>query len=168
MSIDMNRAGVKKLLGDQYRDELAQPGTKRELVTLAGDEDSGLRSSVRLDTGKHEILVHYPRQDQWLVVDVYLMPGEPPELVFICPRCHKAGRIKGANKKIELDLAAKAPIDPNKVPPEFRHLTVGHLSVEPFECSWELEADRQLSRHAAGLNLCRWKAAIEDNIARDA
>lgn len=38
------------------------------------------------------------------------------------------------------------------------------LSVESFECTWELPEGR---RQEFGLGLCRWRVAIENNIARD-
>lgn len=40
----------------------------------------------------------------------------------------------------------------------------GELSIEPFECTWELPEGRRME---FGLGLCRWRVAIERNIARD-
>ena len=41
------------------------------------------------------------------------------------------------------------------------------LSVEPFECTWEM-GERQGERIHFGLSLCRWRVGIQNNVAKDA
>lgn len=40
----------------------------------------------------------------------------------------------------------------------------GELSVEPFMCTWELPEGRRME---FGIGMCKWRVAIEKNIARD-
>jgi hypothetical protein len=103
----------------------------------------------------------------WLTVDVYALPGEAPHAILFCPRCHHASTIKGTEKDIEflphepLRIAAR-------VPPELAHLNKGVFSVEPFQCSWEIDTKQAATHDIGARNLCRLKLVIERNVARDA
>lgn len=128
----------------------------RELVHLAGDMDTGLRSTIKLGGGKQEVTVVY--KDFVLTVDVFALPDEPLCVHLICPKCHHALRISSDRKAIEFD--------PNRLVNGSR----GDISVEPFECTWEMKdaGDHVQGLIAGGITLCRWKAAIDHNVARDA
>jgi hypothetical protein len=168
-NIDLRNPGVRRLLGDaDHESRLASGKPEKKLVHLAGDEDHGLSSALHLDTGKIEVLVYYKKTESWLTVDVYALPGERPHVILICPRCQHALTIKGERKTIEFDPAARRPIPDSIVPPELRHLSIGQLSIEPFECTWELDDKAKVTRDAGMVQLCRMKLAIDDNIARDA
>ena len=144
---------------------------KRDVVQLAGDAHNGLTSTTNLDSNKHEVVVVY--KDTFLTVDVYTVPGEPPEIHLICPRCHKASRISGANKQIVFDAAADNPMRRKIAVAGARDLLsicyLGRLSVEPFECTWEIGGDAHAKGGVhTGATLCRQRLAIEDNRAQDA
>lgn len=64
----------------------------------------------------------------------------------VCPKCRHAQWIDGRNKKIEYDKEK------------------GTLRVEPFQCPWEMGADRR----EFGFGLCRLKLVYEGKIAKDA
>lgn len=141
---------------------------REELVHLAGDPDTGGMTARGFEaapdpwgTGKvgyqqtadltSNALGHPKIRYRDLVIeaDVYAMPGAPMHVHIICPRCRNALRIPADRKRIEYDPAAGAPTDG------------GRLSIETFECTWEAGAER-------GSGLCRWRVAVDDNVARDA
>jgi len=172
LSIDMADPGVQKLLGGA-----PVAGGKRRVVQIAGDDPTGItgargmHSTTYLEHGKHEVIVTY--RDMFLTVDVYLLPGQPPEIHLICPRCHHASRISGDQKAIDFDPAAVNPQWLEAARANHRDLAavagIGRLSVEPFECTWEIGADAHVSGGVhTGASLCRLRLAIEDNCARDA
>ena len=127
----------------------------RELVHLAGDPDTGMSVTHRLNHAKREVIVTY--KDFVLTVDIYQLPDEPLKVHLICPRCHHMLSVSAERKHIEFD--------PNAHPEQG-----GRLSIEPFECTWEIpEADKHTPGIlAGGLSLCRWRAAIDKNVAKDA
>lgn len=128
----------------------------RELVHIAGDMDTGITQTWKMDGGKQEVTVTY--KDFVLTVDVYQIPGEPLKVHLICPRCTHALQISAERKKIDFDPKAG---DPKKG---------GRLSVEAFQCTWELPGTGAHTPGilGGGMSLCKWKAAIENNVARDA
>lgn len=77
-----------------------------------------------------------------LTMDVYKMDDEVMVHLY-CPRCHNALKISSKRKSIGLHE--------------------GKLSVEPFKCTWELDAER----HEFGVGLCGWSVGIKDNVAYD-
>jgi hypothetical protein len=170
LNIDLTDPGVQRMLGGH--DGLATG--KRRVVQLAGDDPAGLRgmsSTTYLEHGKHEVIVVY--KDTFLTVDVYLVPGQAPEIHLICPRCHKASRISGAHKAIDFDPGAPCPVRAQVVGAGARELfegaARGRLSVEPFECTWETgNAVHVAGGVHTGVSLCRQKIVIDDNRARDA
>jgi hypothetical protein len=154
--INLSDPGVQDLLGDAAPSRLASGRPGKELVQLAGDPDHGMTVSHHLDRGKREVLVAY--KDLVLTVDIYEMAGEPLKVHLICPRCHHQLQVTSDRKKIEYDPRAG---DPKKG---------GRLSIEPFECTWELPT---AGKHvpgllAGGMSLCKLKLAIDHNVAKDA
>lgn len=120
---------------------------KEELYHIAGDteEGRGAYSDIRLTkTAIGRPMVRY--KDRILECDVYLIGGELM-VHLICPRCCNALRVSAKNKRIDF--------------------SDGKLTVEPFQCTWEL-GERDGERMDFGVGLCRWKAAIDENRAKDA
>lgn len=163
LNLNMSDPSVRALIGAD-ESSLATPG-KREMVQIAGDPERGFTSTTRLDTMKQEVFVTY--KDFLLTVDVYALPGQPIELVYVCPKCRKQGRITGDKKTIEFDPGASRVMTlPNgaKVP------TGGQLSVAPFQCSWEMPdaGEHKAGIRAGGITLCKLTIAIDNNVAKDA
>lgn len=186
LDLNINDPAVKRLLGtDDSR--IQQPGArKRSMVQLAGDAPDptgvtgfrGLQSTTRLDMGKLEVLVIF--KDRVMTVDVYKIEGEPIELLLICPRCENESRITSEMKKIEFEYGNTRPV---KLPdgslvsfdkPQHTHghvyTNAGSLSVEPFQCSWEMKGAGKHTPgiRAGGLTLCNLKLVIDNNVAREA
>lgn len=177
VDIDMTNPSVRRLMGsDEGR--IAMPGKRREMVQLAGDAPDptgrtnlrGLASTTRLDTSKLEVFVAYRgRMGEFdLTVDIYAIPGEPLEMHLICPRCRHQLRVTSAMKKIEFELGEQRPytfVDGSKMP-----TNGGRLSVEPFQCTWEMpEANAHTpGLRSHGLTLCNLKLVIDENVAKDA
>jgi hypothetical protein len=86
--------------------------------------------------------------DKLMEMDLHRAPDGTLSLHLYCPRCANHSVINGKNKHIEWDGET--------------------LSVEPFECMWELENTRQMSVIAPGVNLCRLRMGIDRNIGRHA
>jgi hypothetical protein len=167
LSIDMKNPAVRDLMGTN-ESGIVRPGEKRrELVHLAGDPegDRGISCTYRADTAKQEVIVVY--KDFVMTVDVYALPGEPVELHIICPKCRNKSRITAARKKIDLEFGAGKPI---RLPDGRMMQTVARLSVEPFQCSWEMPGagEHKPGIRAGGLTLCQLKLAIDNNVAKDA
>lgn len=131
---------------------------REELVHLAGDAPDpmgtgllGQQASVNLTkTALGHPKIRY--RDVVIEADVYALPGEPMHVHILCPKCRNALRIPADRKRIEYDPKGGPPQDG------------GRISIETFECTWEVSADRQ----QFGVGLCRWRVAVENNIARDA
>lgn len=156
INIDMADPAVQRLMGS------------RDLVQLAGDAPdptgigpNGMASTYRLNRSAiaNPIVEYHPGRADYAIItcDVYAHPGEPMFLHLICPRCRNPLRIGADRKHIELEIGA----GPN---------AQGRLSVEPFECTWEAPG---AGKHVPGLigggvSLCRWRAAIDNNVAKDA
>ena len=142
------------LTGNPSQRSLDFRGTERELVHLAGDPDTGLASTVRVDKAKFETKVSYTHgpKDFVLTVDVYLVPGAPPEVHLICPKCQHQLRVPGDKKAIDFDIAT------------------GKLSIEKFQCTWEMPdaGEHVPGLISGGMSLCKWTAAIDGNVAKDA
>lgn len=178
LSVDMSDPRVHQMLGGP-----SQLSTgKREVVQLAGDapdptgltSHTGLQSTHRLTGGKQEVVVVYG--DLLMTLDVYALPGEPMRVQIICPRCHKHSTIRGDAKKIEYEPTATNPMERrllllarwDNLPELMRVAAFGRLSVEPFECAWEIGDDKHVpgALHT-GASLCRLKLVIENNRARE-
>jgi len=155
---------------------------KEEMIPLAGDGDPtrsglvdqttrfrdptgtgavGASSGVNLDKTKDcTVVVRY--KDKLLELDVYAFPGAPMKLVLLCPRCGNALNIESDKKQMQLEKHAPQQVG--------AFVNEGRLSVEPFECTWELpDAGVHVPGiQSAGTSLCRWRVGIDKNIARDA
>jgi hypothetical protein len=117
--------------------------------------DPGYNMADAPPLGKANVQYHGRAGDFVLECDVY--PGEQTGtfvVVLYCPKCStpKAPhtlKITSDRKHIEFDAVTRK------------------LSVEPFECTWELPeaANRRI---AFGAGLCRWRVGISNNVARDA
>lgn len=149
----------------------------RTMVQLAGDAPDpsgsvagGMRATTQFTAGRQEVLVLY--KDMYLTADVYAIPGQPITVHLICPRCHKPLQITGDRKHIDFDprgrrVTAEAMASGK---PEIAALAEsGELSIEPFECTWELgDETHQPGIVQSGTSLCRLRIAIDRNRAKDA
>lgn len=174
-SIDMSNPSVRRLLDGDERGPIAPASGKKALVQVAGDMDHGLSSTLNLIAGKTEVLVIDPKGDvALLTVDVYEMPGEPLKVHLLCPRCKNHLTVPGDKKAIEWDPRAGNPreraIVTLGIPPHMQAMAkLGRLSIEPFECTWELDAHKKVgASEFSGGNLCRWRCAIDNNMVKGA
>lgn len=169
VSIDLRDPRVQSMLGVESG-SLAS-GKPREVMRIAGDMDTGLSVTTSLTAGKQEVVVVY--RDQFLTVDVYAIPGEPLVAHIICPRCHKQSRIPGDRKAIDFDPSAVNPMRTEILATQAPSLmtigSIGRLSIEPFECTWEMGDDEHVvgALHT-GITLCRLRIGITNNRAMDA
>lgn len=170
LSINLRDPAVAKMLG-VADGNIARPGPRKELVQLAGDAPDphgtgrrGIASTTRLDAGKVEVLVPY-RGDLLMTVDVYVLPNEPIQVHYVCPRCHKLGRITGDRKQIEFDPKAGRAIELDGA----KIYNGGELNIEPFQCTNELpEHAHHVRGDRHGLTLCKLTLAIDRSVAKDA
>jgi len=145
--------------GDPTRTGMVRQSTAA--LDPTGTGHVGASSGVALDKTKDAtVVVRY--KDKLLEVDVYAFPGVPMKLVLLCPRCGNALNIESDKKQMQLEKIA-----PQRVG-EFTNMA--KLSVEPFECTWELpDAGVHVpGLVSAGTSLCRWRVGISNNIAKDA
>lgn len=165
LSIDLGDPRVRRLLHGGGSPSAAP---RREVVQVAGDD--GWSQTTHLDSGKDEVVVVY--RDQFLTIDLYRVPGEPLTAHLICPRCHKCSQISAARKAIDYDPTAPNPLTRRILDtgrPELMRLAQGRLSIEAFECAWEVGGDRHAKGGLhTGVSLCRLRLAIDDNVAKDA
>ena len=176
LNVSLEDPGVQKMLGGS---SLAPGNRARSLVQIAGDvpdptgqtNHRGRMSQLSLAGGKHEVVVVY--KDAFMTVDVYLLDGQAPEVHLICPRCHKASRIAGDRKAIDFEPARANPawsdIAATGDPVLAETGRMGRLSIEPFECAWEIGGDQHVAGGVhTGVSLCRLQLAIDNSRARDA
>ena len=180
--IDLRDPAVARLMGKESG--IVSPGhvAPRKMTTVAGDMDRGLMSTTRLDLGKHEVAVLVrPRGSETMiesvdVVDVYAIPGEPLKVQIVCPRCHHQLTIDGDKKAIDWNPTAPCPFPQtlrSELEPAHHYLAAmpGVLSVETFQCTWELEdqmQDKGKDIHIiVGDSLCKFRGAIDKNVMRE-
>jgi len=171
LEIDLHDPAVQNLLGNDggiVAPDAVATG-KRTLMRLDGDDDHVGMSQLNLDAGKSMVAVWYPRQELLLEIDVHAIVGAPIELLLICPKCRNALRITSERKQIAWDPRAENPmrreIQPRLPAHHQARALLGKISVEPFECTWEMNAKQAVAKDmtvTAG-NLCRWRGAIDDN-----
>ena len=121
--------------------------SKEEIYQIAGDPDHGLSSDMNLTNSafaKPQIRYKGKAGDFVLSCELYKI-GDELSLHLICPRCRHALMIKSSSKQMEYDKERG-------------------LSVEPFQCTWELPEDQRVQ---FGIGLCKWTAVIENDRARD-
>jgi hypothetical protein len=159
-----------------------------ELDFIAGDQPAAVKQRRRVDPttgaidatstvdlgkaalGHPEIRYSTPTKDYVLEADVYPLLGaamfeggasaERLEVILICPRCQHELRITSDRKAIEFKPG------PPVIDPERGLITRGVLSVERFQCTWEKDTAKAVTDRG-GENLCRWRAVIDKNVARD-
>lgn len=182
--IDMNDPSVQRLLGEQPQSPgvITPGGQHKSMVRVAGDEDHGMMSTTHLDIGKHEVgVIFRPKGSVTMIagvltVDVYAIPGEPVKLHMICPKCHHTLTVNADKKPIDWNPAAPSPFPRTLrevLPPESQYLALhpGVISVEEFQCTWELEDVQQDKGKDVNLmvsgSLCRFRAAIDKNVMRE-
>jgi hypothetical protein len=166
LSIDLADPAVQHMLHG------ARPSARRrDLVQLAGDAHHGFVSTSHLTASKQEVVVVY--RDLFMTVDVYAVPGEPLKVHLYCPRCHKHSTVPGSRKAIDFEPASDNPMRTQILAsgrPELVDLASnGRLSIEAFECPWELGDTKHVpgALHT-GVTLCRMRLVIDDNCAKDA
>lgn len=123
---------------------------KEELYEIKQDlveHQSRGMSTVHFDNAAAHAKVRY--REFLLECDVYEAGGLITVVLF-CPRCKQQLKIDSSRKAIEWD-----PVR-------------GLLSVEPFQCTWELPDEHLGQKREFGFSLCRWTAAIDKGVARDA
>lgn len=166
LSINLGDPHVQQMLGVPHGG-----GRQRDVVQLAGDAHHGLTSHYNLCALKQEVVVVYG--DLFMTVDVYAVSGEPLKVHLYCPRCHKHSTVPGTRKAIDFDPTAGNPQRSAIIAsgrPELVALAErGRLSIEPFECPWEVTDDRHVAGALhTGVSLCRLRIAIDNNRARNA
>jgi hypothetical protein len=169
LSIDLRDPRVQDMMG--VKPGSLASGKEREVVRIAGDMETGISMTTSLTAGKQEVVVVYG--DQFLTVDVYAIPGEPLVAHIICPRCRKQSRIPGDRKAIDFDPSAVNPMRTTILATQSPDLMaaggIGRLSIEPFECAWEMGDDRHVAGALhSGVSLCRLRIGITNNRAMDA
>lgn len=122
-----------------------------------GQVGRGMSATLNFAAGDRERELAFRYEDKIIYADLYVNM-EDVAVHWICPRCAHSSWISGAKKAIHWDGE--------------------HLSVEPFECPWELDNAREekteLGAHAGPLvlvssnNLCRLKLAIDRGVVRRA
>jgi hypothetical protein len=179
MTIDLSDPRVRATLGVAKPDLLNK---RREVVQLAGDAPDptgvtghrGLQATHFLTGAKQEVAVIFG--GQLLTVDVYALPGEPVRVQIICPRCHKHSTITSDRKRIVFEPASANPMKarilevargaPDGAPELVRIADFGRLSIEAFECAWEIAEDKHVAgRLHTGASLCRLRLIIDGNRA---
>ena len=138
------------------------------VVQLAGDPQTGLTSTHYLTRGKQEVVVIF--RDLFMTLDVYSIPGEPVRVHLICPRCHKASSISAARKAIDYDPLAQNPQSRRLLAsgqPDLARSLLGQISIEPFECTWEIGDDKAAKGLHTGASLCRQRLVIDNNLAKE-
>ncbi len=137
------------------------PATE-ELYQIAGDRPDNLPPELAAGSGAiaarptAHAYVRYRTASHVdplvLEVDIYQVPGAPTRVLLLCPRCRNSLTITSDRKEMRVQLPARGAEAAGAV-----------ISVAPFQCTWELTQQKAL-----GGELCRWKGAIDNNVARDA
>jgi hypothetical protein len=123
---------------------------KEELYEIKQDlveQQSRGVSTLHFDNAAAKARVRY--KDLLLECDVYTA-GDSTTVVLFCPRCKQQLRVDSSRKSIEWDPAK------------------GLLSIEPFQCTWELPDEHLGAKRDFGFSLCRLTIAIDKGIAKDA
>ncbi len=136
---------------DPKREETFHIKGDKPLVAQ-GQFGAGYASTLNLDKSKREVDVRY--KDFIMTVDLYEVPSVSGQkhyrVVLLCPRCTNALTIESGKKQIDYDAERNA------------------LSIEPFQCTWELDPSKEGRRMEFGFGLCNLRIGIDRNVARDA
>lgn len=161
---DAAREEMEVLGGDYARDPSGVGAIKQGVMSdPMGERGKGLASQTNFGHGKTTTVIRY--KDKLIEADVYALPNTPVHVVIMCPRCGNASTIKGERKAIDW-----RPHAPQKIG---ELVNAGIISIEPFECSWELpDAGQHNARNTRQISgfapLCRLKLAVDKNVAKDA
>lgn len=166
------------LAGDKIVQQSYADGTPGEYIPeLAGLV--GRSNTIRLDKAAlgHPLIrfTDASGKDYVLEADVYALPGAPPradgspalEVLIICPRCQHQLSIKSDRKLVEY-VPGAPELDEHTHQPVAR----GTISIEAFECTWEMNPEDPVTGQRAGdlhkrsENLCRLRLVIDKNLAR--
>ena len=127
--------------------------SEQDVIHIKGDEDRGYATDTRL-TKTALGRPTYRYGDRFVTCEVYRDPVTKLLGVHtICPRCQNTLWIREPNKRIDYDAATNT------------------LSIEPFECTWELGRGTDATRNdriISGVGLCRLRLGIQRNVARNA
>ncbi len=94
--------------------------------------------------------------------DVYAAEVEGGlEILILCPRCRQQLRITSDRKEMQFE-----PTPPEFDPRRQAMVVRGKLSIEPFQCTWEMPDAP--GRSPFGSTLCRWAVGVDNNLARSA
>lgn len=87
---------------------------------------------------------------EWELYCAPSTPGDPGEMTLhaLCPNCGKDLNISSKRKSMEFNP------------------TTGSISVEPMECTWELDTKSPANKGLGITNLCRCRFFIERNVIR--
>lgn len=183
VDVNLTDPAVQRLMGTGSQSVVMPGSSQRQVMShVAGDEDHGFASTQYLDRGKQEVgVIVRPRNSITMIaavatVDVYAIPNEPVKLHLICPKCKHTLTVDGNRKAIDW-----RPTEPSPharalrevLPAEARYLAdnLGVMSVEEFQCTWELEDQKQDNQKEVGIisgrQLCKFRGVIERNILRE-
>lgn len=147
--------------------------TSKNVADYSGAGLRGVEQSLSLDHAKIEVKVRYRGRHGFHILTVDVTPATPTsplEVLLLCPRCQQQLRIASDRKAIEFlpNVPVKIVLDSEEVIDGDASdlVSLGQLSIEPFECTWELNP--QGRRMEFGLGLCKWKVGIDKNVAKDA
>lgn len=151
-----------EVLGGDYARSPADGIRQGVMADPKGERGKGLASQHNFDHNKVTAVIRY--KDRAIEADVYALPGAPIHVVILCPKCGSASTIRAEKKAIDWQ-----PHEPRAVG---KLVNCGTLSIEPFECPWEMP---DAGAHEPGANkilgtanMCRLKIAVDKNIAKDA
>lgn len=152
-----------EVLGGDYAQRPMAGVRQGVMADPAGERGKGLASQHNFDHAKTTTVIRY--KDKLIEADVYAVPNTPVHVVIMCPRCGNASTIRGERKAIDWRPHAPEPVG--------KLINAGSISIEPFECSWELPDagahDARNTKQIIGTApLCRLKIAVTKNVAKDA
>lgn len=166
---DLKRKEIFHIAGD----------TPEQVAAMEPDARGPLSSTATVNMANTAVghpIVYYKAKDGRefvLTADVYKLDGEPFKVTLLCPLCHNGLDVKGDRKQIEY-----APRDPlaMMMPDEHGETKLtdmgGRLDIEKFGCTWEIDSRLPVASGDVNIlvssNTCKWRVAIDKNVARDA
>ena len=158
---------------------LQSPQGGRSIFSIRDDvrDPSGVSAASGLAPGYnftgsaegHPVLYyrHKGGNEFLITADVYRVEGAPLYVILYCPLCRNSLKIAQDNKAIEWepDGRARLSVRDEEITAALGVVPRGVLSVEAFQCAWEVEPTL---RRSFGFAVCPWRVAIERNVVRDA
>lgn len=151
---DPSTEEIYQIAGDAQGPGLPRGGScpKHDLGTgpCTCERVRGAHSTVHMNRADRAAAVLIRFEDRIIEADLYRTVDEVI-VHIICPKCLHSSKISSTRKAVEWDGTL--------------------LSVEPFECPWEMSDERDPSSTHEGVlvgsgNLCRLRMAIEKNVGR--